>query len=99
MSRPAFLSAHWSESWKASYASLPADRQASCDRAILALIKGLSSAGLHVKPILPDKYYLEARIGSGDRIVFRMEQGTIYFVDVVKHHDIARYGRRPRQVR
>ncbi len=52
-----------------------------------------------MKPILPDKHYLEARISSGDRIVFRVEQGTIYFVDVVKHHDIARYGRRPRKVR
>ena len=40
----------------------------------------------------------EARIISGDRIVFRVEHGTIYFVDVVKHDDIARYGRRPRQV-
>ena len=65
----------------------------------MALIKGLDSVGLHVKPILPDKHYLEARISSGDRIVFRVEQGTIYFVDVVKHDDIARYGRRPRQVR
>jgi hypothetical protein len=52
-----------------------------------------------VKPILPDKHYLEARISSGDRIVFRVEQGTIYFVDVVKHDDIARYGRRLRQIR
>ena len=93
MARPAFLSASWSESWKASYASLPADRQASCDRVILALIKGIDSAGVRVKPILPDKHYLEARISSGDRIVFRAEQGTIYFVDVVKHDDIARYGR------
>jgi len=63
---------------------------------ILALIKGIDSTGLHVKPILPDKHYLEARISSGDRIVFRVEQGTIYFVDVVKHDDIARYGRGPR---
>ena len=99
MGRPAFLSASWSESWKASYAALPADGQASCDRVILALIKGIDSAGLHVKPILPDKHHLEARISGGDRIVFRVEQGTIYFVDVVKHDDIARYGRRPRQVR
>jgi len=97
--RPAFLSASWSDSWKASYASLPSDRQASCDRVILALIKGVDSPGIHVKPILPDKHYLEARIGSGDRIVFRVEKGTIFFVDVVKHDDIARYGRRPRPVR
>jgi hypothetical protein len=66
--------------------------------ALIILIRGIDSAGLHVKPILPDKHYLEARISSGDRIVFRVEQGTIYFIDVVKHDDISRYGRRPRQV-
>jgi len=65
----------------------------------LIIIRGIGSAGLHVKPILPDKHYLEARISSGDRIVFRLEQGTVYFVDVVKHDDVARYGRRPRQAR
>jgi hypothetical protein len=97
--RPAFLSVWWSESWKASYAALPADRQSSCDRVILTLIKGIDSAGLNVKPIQPEKYYLEARINSGDRIVFRVDQGTIYFIDLVKHDDIARYGRRPRQSR
>jgi hypothetical protein len=65
----------------------------------MALIKGIDSPGLHVKPILPDKHYLEARISGGDRIVFRVEEATIYFIDVVKHDDIARYGRRPRQAR
>lgn len=62
----------------------------------MTLIKGVDAPGLNVKPILPDKHYLEARISSGDRIVFRLEQGAIYFVDVVKHDDIDRYGRRPR---
>lgn len=65
----------------------------------MALIKGTHSPGLHVKPILPDKHYLEGRISSGDRIVFRVEGSTIYFMDVVKHDDIGRYGRRPRQGR
>jgi hypothetical protein len=97
--RPAFLAVQWSESWKASYAALPAERQSSCDRVILTLIKGIDSAGLNVKPIQPDKHYFEARISSGDRIVFRVEQGTIFFIDVVKHDDIGRYGRRPRPSR
>lgn len=63
----------------------------------MTLIKGVEAPGLNVKPILPDKHYLEARISSGDRIVFRLEQGAIFFVDVVKHDDIGRYGRQPRQ--
>ena len=65
----------------------------------MALIKGTDTPGLNVKPILPDKHYLEARIGSGDRIVFRQEGGAIFFIDVVSHDDIGRYGRRPRQAR
>ena len=65
----------------------------------MALIKGSEASGLNVKPILPDKHYYEARISSGDRIVCRMEGTTIYFIDVVKHDDIGRYGRRPRQTR
>lgn len=65
----------------------------------MALIKGTDSPGLNVKPILPDKHYHEARVSSGDRIVFRLAQGAIFFMDVVKHDDIGRYGRRPRQAR
>ena len=65
----------------------------------MTLIKGADASGLNVKPILPDKHYLEARISSGDRIVFRLELGAIFFIDVVKHDDIGRYGRRPKQAR
>jgi hypothetical protein len=64
----------------------------------MALIKRESSSGLRVKPIQPEKYYFEARINRGDRIIFRVEAGTVYFVDIVKHDDIGRYGRRPRRV-
>ena len=65
----------------------------------MALVKGTEAPGLNVKPILPDKHFLEGRISSGDRIVFRLEGTTIHFMDVVKHDDIGRYGRRPRQPR
>lgn len=89
-----FLAAEWSESWKTNYAQLSTDRQAACDKAAIALIKQMSSPGLRIKPIHPDKYYSEARINSGDRIVFRIESGGILFVDVVSHDDISRYGRK-----
>jgi mRNA-degrading endonuclease RelE of RelBE toxin-antitoxin system len=91
-----FLQAVWSEDWKQSYAALSSDRQRSCDHAAMALIKRESSSGIRVKPIQPEKYYFEARINSGDRIIFRVEGGTVYFVDIVKHDDIDRYGRKPR---
>jgi hypothetical protein len=89
-----FLTAVWAEQWKASYLELSAERQTACDEAAISLIKQSSSPGLHIKPIHPEKYYLEARINSGDRIVFRVEAGTIYFVDIVKHDDIGRYGKK-----
>lgn len=96
MTRPqTFLAAEWSDRWKTSYAKLSADRQAACDKVAMALIKQESSSGLRIKPIQPHKYYREARITSGDRIVFRIEGGAVFFVDVVKHDDISRYGRRP----
>lgn len=90
-----FLAAEWSERWQDSYAKLSSDRQTACDEAAMALIKQSSSPGLRIKPIHPDKYYLEARINSGDRVIFRLEAGTIFFVDVVHHDEISRYGRRP----
>ena len=85
----------WSESFKRAYRALSADRQKACDRAAIALIKREAPPGLRVKPIQPEKYYFEARINSGDRIVFRVEGGTIFFIDVVKHDTIDRYGKRP----
>jgi hypothetical protein len=94
--RQVFLTAHWSEKWQMSYPALSPDRQSSCDRAMVALIKRQDSPGLRIKPILPDKFFLEARISSGERIVFRIEGGAIFFVDLIAHHEIDRYGRRPR---
>lgn len=91
-----FLATAWSESWQESYAKLSAGLQAACDETAIALIKQTQSSGLRVKPIQPDKYYLEARINSGDRIVFRLDKGTILFVDIVRHDDIGRYGKRPK---
>ena len=94
--KQAFLAAVWSDVWKESYVKLSAERQAACDEAAMALIKQTSSSGLRIKPIQPAKYYLEARINSGDRIIFRLAEGTVFFVDVVTHDDISRYGKRPR---
>jgi hypothetical protein len=59
--RQPFLNARWTERWKQSYARLSADRQTACDQAALALIKQTELPGLRIKPILPDKFYLEAR--------------------------------------
>jgi hypothetical protein len=91
-----FLNAAWTDTWKESYGGLSSERQAACDVAAISVMKQEFTHGLRVKPIQPEKYYFEARINSGDRIIFRIEGGTIYFIDVVSHDDINRYGRRPR---
>jgi mRNA-degrading endonuclease RelE of RelBE toxin-antitoxin system len=92
--KQSFLSAEWSERWKKSYGRLGPEQQAACDRAAIALIKKQNLPGLRIKPIRPEKYYLEARLNRGDRIVFRIEGETIFFVDVISHDEIDRYGRR-----
>ncbi len=49
---------------------------------------------MRIKPIQPDRYYDEARINDGDRLVHRIESDTLWVVDVVPHDDIDRYGRK-----
>ncbi len=90
------LRATFTRAWEQSYVDLSSDRQKSCDKAVVMVLSQEPSSGLRVKPILPDKYYREARMSSGDRIVFRIEAGTAVFVAVMKHDDIEKYGKRPK---
>jgi Txe/YoeB family toxin of Txe-Axe toxin-antitoxin module len=89
-----FLGAEFSDRFKESYAALSHDRQKGTDKVVLALMKQEPTPGMRVKPIQPEKYYNEARINAGDRLVFRVEDGKVWFVDVVEHDDINRYGRK-----
>ena len=73
--------------------SLTAQRNLTNSQASLSTAIQRLSSGLRIKPILPAKLYLEARIASGDRLVFRREGGQIVFLDVVTHDEIARWGR------
>lgn len=88
-----FLGAEWSGRFAESYPRLSHDRQKGVDKVALALIKQEVTPGMRLKPIEPEKYYNEARINDGDRLVFRIEDGRVWFVDVVAHDDIGRYGR------
>lgn len=49
---------------------------------------------MRVKPVEPEKYYKEARINQGDHLIFRIEDDTIWFVDVVTHDEIGTYGKK-----
>lgn len=89
-----FLAAAWSSRWDRSYTALSHDRQKGADKVAIALIKQEVTPGMRVKPIEPDKFYNEARINDGDRLIFRIDQGTVWFVDVVTHDDIGKYGKK-----
>lgn len=82
-----------------SFRSLPKARREACARLIEALVRQLPTPGMRVKPILPDRHYLEARLSAGDRVIFRVESGALELIDTVAHDDIARYGRRPTKPR
>jgi hypothetical protein len=91
-----FLAAEFSAQWDKSYDALPANKQEETDEVVMALLKSSPTPGMRVKPINPDKYYNEARINSGDRVVYRVEGGGCRFVDIIPHDLIDDYGRKPK---
>jgi hypothetical protein len=92
--RQKFLKAEFSKRFEKSYAGLTVAQKNGVDKAVIALLKEKPTPGMRVKPIQPDKYYDEARINDGDRLVHRIDSGTLWVVDVVVHDDIDRYRRK-----
>jgi mRNA-degrading endonuclease RelE of RelBE toxin-antitoxin system len=92
--RQKFLAAEFSKRFEKSYAGLTAARQNGVDKAVIALLKQEPTPGMRVKRIQPDKYCDEARINDGDRLIHRIDSGTLWVVDVVPHDDINRYARK-----
>lgn len=94
MPRPTgFLGVGFADRFRRSYAKLAPARQAQTDKVIMALAKQVPTPGMRVKPIEPEKFYLEARINDGDRLIHRLESGRLSIVDVVAHDDIGRYAK------
>ncbi|MBR9990231.1 MAG: hypothetical protein KFH98_10765 [Gemmatimonadetes bacterium] len=89
-----FLAAEFSKRFEQSYAGLTVAQQNGVDKTVMALLKRKPTPGMRIKPIQPDKFYDEARINDGDRLVHRVEEGTLWVVDVIPHDDIDRYGRK-----
>ncbi|MEX2530789.1 MAG: hypothetical protein WD960_08450 [Gemmatimonadota bacterium] len=94
MARHKFLAAEFSKRFEKSYAGLTVAQQKGVDKAVIALLKRRPTPGMRVRPIQPDKYYHEARIHDGDRLIHRIASGTLWVVDVVPHDDIGRYAKR-----
>jgi hypothetical protein len=89
-----FFDADFSTQFDESYAALQHNQKAGADKVIIALLKGETTPGMRIKPIEPDKVYNEARINDGDRLVYRIERGTVFFADIVPHDLINKYGRK-----
>jgi Txe/YoeB family toxin of Txe-Axe toxin-antitoxin module len=89
-----FFGAQFSPQWAKSYSSFQSAEQKAIDKMVMALLKGETTPGMRIKPIEPEKYFYEARVNDGDRVVFRIADDTVYFVDIVAHDDIGSYGRR-----
>jgi hypothetical protein len=89
----AFLGAEWSRRWDRSYQGLTHEQQNGVDKVVLALLKQRPTPGMRIKPVAPEKYYNEARVIAGDRIIYRIDAGRVWFVDIVVHDDIGRYGK------
>lgn len=92
--RHKFLAAEFSKRFEKSYAGLTVTQQNGVDKAVIALLKRKPTPGMRIKPIQPDKYYHEARINDGDRLVHRIDGGTLWVVDIVTHDVIDRHGRK-----
>ena len=51
-------------------------------------------AAVAATSIEPEKYYNEARVNDADRVVHRIANDTVYFVDIVPQDAIGSYGKR-----
>jgi hypothetical protein len=91
--KQAFLGAEWSRRWDRSYQKLNHEQQKGVDKVVIALLKQQLTPGMRIKPVEPEKYYNEARANDGDRVIHRIEDGKVWFVDIVVHDDIGRYGK------
>lgn len=88
-----FLPASFTDTFDRAYRRLPREKQLAVDALIIALIKGEVTPGMRIKPILPSKFFSEARINDGDRLIHRTAEGQVWFVDIVEHDKINRYSR------
>lgn len=92
---PAFQTLEITEQYKEAVAKLqPATRKQAAKRAKL-LFENPAHPSLQTHSIKPDKYYWEAYVNLGDRIIYIPEGSHLVLIDIVAHDDINRYSKRP----
>lgn len=92
-----YESVETSERFKKSYKKATKQLQEQVDDTVQQLYENPSLPGLRVKPIKHAGYYYEARINSGDRLIFRAEGKKLILINFVKHDNIGDYAAAPKR--
>lgn len=93
MAAEPFRTAERSKEFDRSYARLQKATRKQVEKTISLLFTNPAHPGLEAHPIRPDKYYWEAYVNRGDRLIYVPEGSHLFLVDVIPHDDIDRYGR------
>ena len=95
----AFLTLEVAEQYARALNELePAVRKQAVARARL-LFESPAHPSLKAHQIKPDKYYWEAYVNRGDRIIYIPEGSHLVLVDVVPHDRISSYAKRRKPLR
>lgn len=77
------------------YHALTKVQKKQADKTVTLLFSNPAHPGLKTHPVKPGKYYWEAYMNSGDRIIYVPEGSHLVLVDIVKHDDIDKYAKAP----
>lgn len=92
---PAFQTLEITEQYKGAVARLQQSVLKQVAARAKLLFENPAHPSLKAHSIKPDKYYWEAYVNRGDRIIYIPEGSHLVLVDVVTHDDIRRYSKRP----
>jgi hypothetical protein len=93
---PGFLVVRETDTYKVAVAGLQKGQRDQLGTRVALLIQDRAHPSLKAHSVKPDKYYWEAYLNKGDRIIYIPDGSTLILVDVVPHDDISRYSKRPR---
>jgi len=79
-----------------AFTTLEANERKRALAKIELLIGNPAHPSLKTHPVKPDRYYWEAYLNKGDRIIYIPQGSHLVLVDIVAHDDIARYAKRPK---
>lgn len=93
---PAFTTVERTRRFDKAVDGLQSAQRKQLQKQLAQLLQDPSHPSLAAHQIKPDKYYWEAYLNKGDRIIYIPAGSHLVLVDVVTHDDIGRYGKRPR---